>query len=39
MLDYNQVKKAKALLNRAKNYAERTENKELLKEIDNLLNN
>ena len=39
MLDYNQDKKAKALLNRAKNYAVRTENKELLKEIDNLLNN
>jgi len=39
MLDYNQDKKAKALLNRAKNYAERTENTELLKEIDNLLNN
>ncbi|MBQ6516154.1 hypothetical protein IJI31_03135 [bacterium] len=39
MLDYNQDKKAKALLNRAKNYAERTENKELLEEIDNLLNN
>lgn len=39
MLDFNQDKKAKALLGRAKNYAVRTENKELLKEIDNLLNN
>ena len=39
MLDFNQDKKAKALLSRARNYAERTNNKDLLKEINNLLNN